>query len=253
MSRYFQASTANPTGHRPWNFAMQQKPGLGRLRGRSGLGRMGVNLLSLLPASAQQQATAIIQYLRQAQADINATNQALIQGTAQGIDMSDLAAQNNSAQQQLNTLQSEFTDGYRAMTGSVPPGLSGLGQVDPASWATIAGAAAALAILAAAAYALIQYTSSLRANAQARITSSQTAAAATQQAIALQNQAVTACAAGDASCATLTALAQQASGNIQPAAQPGATNWTTWVQNNAVIIGLVFAGVILVPKILRKI
>jgi hypothetical protein len=32
---YFHMSTANPTGHRPWNFALQ---GLGRLRGR---GRMG--------------------------------------------------------------------------------------------------------------------------------------------------------------------------------------------------------------------
>jgi hypothetical protein len=270
---YFHLSTANPTGFRPWNFATQTSGQRlsGTLRGARGLGRLGINILAALPASAQQQVQNIIQYLQQAQADINATNSLIQQGTAAGIDMSDIATQNMANQNQLNTLTDEFTTGYRAMTGTVPPGLSGglgrlrglrgLGQVDPVSWTTVAGAVAAIGILAAAAYALIQYTSSLKANAQAKLTQQQTVQAAQQQAANLQNQAAAACSSGNAACQQLTDLANQAASNLQTV-NTGSSTGSWWndpsqavipgIQNWLLVAGGAVVGVMLLPKLIGR-
>lgn len=226
MRGYFQASTATPTGFRPWNFGMQ---GLGRaqrphaMRRMHGLGRLGVNMLAALPSSAQAQVTSIIQYLQQAQANINSINQLILQGNAAGIDMSAIAAQNQSDQNNVTNVTQEFTDGYRAMTGTVPPGLSGLGQVDPVSWTTIAGAAAALAIIFSLAYSYYQSTSANLTNAQANLARANTSSAAGSQQVSLQNQAAAAYASGDTATGdALTALAAQA-GVTATATATGAT------------------------------
>jgi hypothetical protein len=280
---YFNASTANPTGFRPWNFALQTSgQRLGYLRGgqSSGLGRLGLNILTSLPASVQQQVQSIIQYLQQAQADINATNLLLQQANAAGRNATNdpdiqAIAQNNLANQnQLSTLTDEFTTGYRAMTGTVPPGLSGLGrfgrfrglrglgQVDPASWLTVAGAIAAIAALLAAAYALVQQTTANKINAQAKVTQSQTAQAAQQQATQLQNQAAAACAAGDPSCASLTTLSQQASNNVQAtsAAQGSQASWwndpgqalVPGIANWMLVAGVSVVGALAIPRLIGR-
>jgi len=268
---YFDMSTANPTGVRPWNFALQTSgQRLSYLRGFSGLGRigrLGLNILTSLPAAAQQQVQAIIQYLQQAQADIAATNLLIQQGNAAGIDMKDIATQNMANQNQLNTLTEEFTTGYRAMTGTVPPGLSGLGrfgrfgQVDPVSWTTIAGAAAAIGILAAAAYALIQYTSSLKLTAQAKLTQQQTVQTSQQQVADLQNQAAAACAAGSTSCQQLTDLANQATSNLQTvnSGSPSGSWWSDPSQsivpglaNWMLVTGGAVLAAVVVPRLLGK-
>lgn len=57
MNAYFRASTANPTGQRPWNFAMQG--GLGHLRGSRRMGRLGrLGDSSFLPSGSQLSYTA---------------------------------------------------------------------------------------------------------------------------------------------------------------------------------------------------
>jgi len=257
MRGYFQATTASPTGFRPWNFGMQ---GLGRVSHierkyvsarMQGLGRLGVNLLAALPSTAQSQVTGIIQYLQQAQTDINATNQTILQGNAAGVDMTDIAAANQANQAQLSTLTDEFTTGYRAMTGTVPPGLSGfgrlgrlrgLGQVDPVSWTTIAGAAAAIAILFSLCYSLSQQTSANNATAQARLTQQTTSASAAAQQQALLSQAATQYAAGNTAAGDqLTALAQQAGTTaVGTAAAAGSAVTASWFTdpNQALIPGL---------------
>jgi hypothetical protein len=241
LRAYYPMSTATPTGFRPWNFGMQGLGRVPRARRMAGMGRLGVNLLAMLPASAQAQVNQIIQYLQQAQSDINATNQAILQGNAAGIDMSDIVAQNQANQTQLSTLIDEFTIGYRTMTGTTPPGLSGLGQVDPASWVTIAGAVAALAILAAAAYALIQQTSANSTNAQARLTQQTTAASAAAQQNTLLNQAAAQYAAGNTSAGdTLTALAQQAGATAVGTSAAASASTGSWFTdpNQALISGI---------------
>lgn len=242
MNAYFPMSTGNPTGQRPWNFAMQGNPaGLGRLsRGRRlGLGRMGINLITSLPTAAQSQVSQIIQYLQQCQSDIDATNQLITQGTAAGVDMSDIAAQNNANQQQLLTYQSEFSDGYRALTGTVPPGLSGLGQVDPVSWTTITGAVVGIAALAALLYALNQQTSANKINAQARYTNAQASLVNAQTAAAACADDPT-----SAACQQAMVLAGQNPG--------GTTDWTTWAQNNWVLIAGFGALIFLGPSLIKK-
>lgn len=243
MNAYFPMSTGNPTGQRPWNFAMQGNPaGLGRLsRGRRlGLGRMGINLITSLPTAAQSQVSQIIQQLQQGQSDINATNQLIAQGTAAGVDMSDVAQQNNSNQQQLLTYQSEFSDGYRALTGTVPPGLSGLGQVDPASWTTIAGAVAAVAILASLTYALIQYTGANKAAAQAKLANAQAGLVNAQTA-------------SDACSIDPTSSACQSALLVAGTDPNAATDWSTWVQNNWLLVAGFGALIFLGPSIIKKI
>jgi hypothetical protein len=264
VNAYFQMSTANPTGQRPWNFVMNGTR-LGQMHGRGvgharlgRFGRLGLNILSALPASAQTQVTNIIQYLKQAQADINATNQLILQGNAAGIDMRDIATQNNANQQQLATLSDEFTTGYRAMTGTVPPGLSGLGQVDPVSWTTIAGAAAALAILAGLTYSLIQYTSANRIAAQTKLTTAQTQQSSVNQQNALLNQAAAAYAAGDtAQGDLLNSLASQAGASAAGASPTGAggnpTDWNAWLQQNAFTLGLVAVAIFVGPTLIKKV
>jgi hypothetical protein len=250
MSRYFQASTANPTGHRPWNFSMQQKPGLGRLRGL-GDDEAPASDVSAAQSKANQlaaQLTAINQNI--------VAQQNLIQQLANaGVDVSMEGAAILQARNTFESAVAQFTLAYRALFGTTPPGLSGMGRVGrlgiPA--ATIAWILGVLAIVAAAIYEINKILNNNAASIAVKQTQATTAAAATQQAIAIQNQASAACAAGDVSCASLTALAQQASGNIQPAPPGVSTDWTTWLQNNALMIGLVFAGVIIVPKILKKI
>lgn len=235
MRGYFQHSTATPTGFRPWQFGMQ---GLGHharsmpVRRMANLGRfgcLGVNLLAALPASAQQQVSQIISGLQQWQANINSTNQAILQGNAAGIDMSDIAAQNLASQNQLTTITGEFTDGYRAMTGTVPPGLSGFGQVDPVSWTTIAGAIAAIAIIAGIVAAGIVAAAGYFENAKARLTQQQTSASAGTTQQSLLNQAAAQYAMGNTAAGDqLTALAQQAGLTAASAGgSPSSGNWFT--------------------------
>jgi hypothetical protein len=246
-------STANPTGHRPWNFAMQ---GLGNLRGARGMGRMGDEASAADVSSAQAQANSIAAQLAQINQSIVAQQNAVAQLSFAGIDVSAEGAALLTARNTYENAVGQFTTAYRALFGTVPPGLSGLSRIGrmgiPA--ATIAWIIVVLGTVAAAVYEINKILNNNAASIAVKQTVANTQASATQQAITMQNNAAAACAAGDASCASLTALAQQAGANIQPvgsAAQP--TDWSSWLQSNALMIGLVFGGIIIIPKILKKI
>jgi hypothetical protein len=156
--------------------------------------------------------------------------------------MSDIAQINSANQQQLTTLISEFTAGYQAFTGMVPPGLSGLrglGQVDPVSWTTIAGAIVAIGVIAAASYALIQQTSANYATAQARLTAAQSSSTLLQQAAAAYSSGDTAT--GD----SLTAAAAAGSSSGFDINSFLTNNWA-WLAGGALVL---FLGPSLIKKL----
>jgi len=249
MSRYFQASTATPTGWRPWNFAMQ---GLGSLRGGRRMGRLGEDATASDVGAAQAQANSIAAQLAQVNQDLVASQNAVMQLSLSGVDMSSEGQLLLQARNKYESAVSQFTTAYRALFGTVPPGLSGMGRLGiPA--ATIAWIVGVLAAVAVAVYEINKILNTIQQSIAVKQTQANTQGAATSQAIAMQNQAAAACASGDPSCASLTALAQQAGANIIPAGGSAPTDWSSWLQQNALMIGLVFGGIIIIPKILKKI
>jgi hypothetical protein len=234
MSQYFHASTATPTGWRPWNFAMQ---GLGSLRGARRMGRLGEDAAAGDVGAAQAQANSIAAQLAQVNRDLVASQNAVMQLSLSGVDMSSEGQLLLQARNKYESAVSQFTTAYRALFGTVPPGLSGMGRLGiPA--ATIAWIVVVLASVAAAIYEINKLLNTIQQSIAVKQTQANT-----------QAVAVSACASGDAaSCASLTALQQAAAGAPQPP-----TDWTSWLQNNALMIGLVFGGIIIIPKILRKI
>jgi hypothetical protein len=269
MSHYFQMSTATPTGFRPWNFAIQdgtnlghmhRRRPLGRLRGLGRMGRVGALNFSRLgrlrgmgvtiPGAQALQSTAdsYAAQLAQMQQALTASLQQAAAAQQAGVDMSSELATINSQQADLNGTIDSFNTAYRATYGTVAPGLG-------VPWLAVSIlTAAALAVLAE--WIAAWWSTQNQVNTAIQ-TKANTAAAAQSSANAITAQAAAACSAGLPSCDSLTALAQQSNANIQASLNPGLpglpTDWTTWIQNNAVTIGLVFAGIIIVPKILKKI
>jgi hypothetical protein len=263
MSHYFKMSTANPTGVRPWEFATQGglgHPRMRQMRRLRGLGRVGALNFSRLgrlrgmgvtiPGAQALQATAdsYASQLSQMQQALTASLQQASSAQMSGVDMSAELGIINSQQADLNGTIESFNTAYRATYGTVAPGLG-------APWVLI-GILTGAALLVLAEWIAAWWSTQNQVNAAIQ-TKANTAAAAQASASNITQQAAVACASGDPSCAELTALAQQANGNVQAGLNPGLpglpTDWTTWIQNNAVTIGLVFAGIIIVPKLLKKI
>jgi hypothetical protein len=204
--------------------------------------------------AAQAQANKIASDLATVNNNLVAAQNAIATLSFSGVDVSSEGALLLQARNKYESAVSQFTTAYRALFGTVPPGLSGMGRLGiPA--ATIAWIVVVLASVAAAVYEINKILNTIQQSIAVKQTQANTQGIATSQAIAMQNSAAAACAAGDPACASLTALAQQASGNIAvPAGTPGApTDWSSWFQNNALMIGLVFGGIIIIPKILKKI
>jgi hypothetical protein len=186
---------------------MMRRPGRGA--GLRGMGSLGI--VAPFASSFQPQITQISQQLQQTEAQIQANNQLIVQGNQAGLDMSAAAAQNLQAENDNETAINNFTLVYRALFGTVPPGLSGgLGQFDAVSLATAAGVAAALAELAVMAYSYYQESVAANTTAQAALENANTTATAGSNSTALANQAAAAYAAGNQSLGDqLSALASQ--------------------------------------------
>ena len=140
MSRYFQSSTATPTGWRPWNFSMQDpvRPGLGQLSGRR-IGRLGQEAAASDISAAQAQANQIASQLAQVNQDLVASQNAVMQLSFSGVDMSTEGALLLQARNKYETAVQQFTTAYRALFGTVPPGLSGMGRLGIPAARALAG------------------------------------------------------------------------------------------------------------------
>ncbi len=201
-----------------------------------------------LGTQMQGQVNQVAQQLAAAQQGIDQTNQILIQATQAGVNVAAEAQQNNQAQQQLQTAVSDYTLLYRTLFGAVPPGLSGLGQFDPATLTTIGGVAAALAVIAGILYTVNNLWGAAQTSAQAKLAQAQAQLQAQQnitggqtQYVALTSQANAARAAGDS--ATYNSLMAQANALLAsgtaagvaatppPPSSPGIGAWlsTNWM------------------------
>lgn len=203
----------------PMGVTPQQFYRRSRRVGMRGLGAMG----TVIPfaGSVQPQINQIAQQLQQTAAQIQANNQLLIQGVQAGLDMKEAGAQNMQAQNTNEQAISEFTSIYRAVYGSVPPGLSGMGQFDPATLATYAGVAAALTIVAGLAYTAYTFAQAANTKAQAALTQAQTGQTAETNSTSLAQQAAAAYAAGNQALGDqLSTLAAQQAGVAQSSVAP---------------------------------
>jgi len=108
--------------------------------------------------------------LAQSQAAIDANNQMILQleQSEPGIDLSAEGAQQVQAQNQQTDAVNKFTLVYRAVFGTVPPGLSGLGQFDPISLGTIVGVVAALGIVAGLIAAVFKIANTVQQSLQVK-------------------------------------------------------------------------------------
>ena len=217
-----------------------------RRTGMRGLGALGI--VMPFAGSVQPQVNQLSQQLQQTEAQIQANNQLIIQGNQAGLDMSAAAAQNLQAENTNEQAISEFTTIYRAVYGTVPPGLSGMGQFDPASLGTIAGVTAALTIVAGLAYTAYEFSQAANTAANSQMEKANTAATAGTNSNSIAQQAAAAYAAGNQALGDqLSALAAQQAGIAQagvtpPAPQPSALdfiqqNWP-WLLGGAAGIWL---------------
>ena len=211
---------------------------------RSRANLRGLAFLGMVAPFADQvkpQLDAIAAQLQQAQAAIDANNQTILQlqQSQPGIDLSAEGAQQNQAQQQLQTQSDEFTTVYRAVFGTVPPGFSGLGQFGPLL--TIGAVVSALAIISAGIYAVIKITNTVSQSLQVKQTQANSYSYAQQQLSAAQQSGDAAAAAQWA--AVLAQTAGAGGGGSSP-------SFTDWLKSNAgwVVaagVGLLFAREVL--------
>ena len=202
---------------------------------RSRANLRGLAALGLVMPFADQvkpQLDSISSQLQQAQAAIDANNQTILQleQSQPGIDLSAEGAQQVQAQNQQNDAVNKFTLVYRAVYGTVPPGLSGLGQFDPVSLGTIVGIVAALGIVAGIIAAVFKIANTVQQSLQVKQTQANNFGFAQQQLAAAQ-------ASGDtAAAAQWAAIVQQQA----PMQAPGG-GFLGWIQQN---VGWVVAGVV---------
>ena len=246
-----------PAGVTPRQFFRSGRLGLGSMRrpvrrtGMRGLGALGI--VMPFAGSFQTQITQLSQQLQQTEAQIQANNQLIMQGNQAGLDMSAAAAQNLQAENDNESAISEFTTIYRALFGTVPPGLSGMGQFDPASLTTAAGVAAAIAIVAAAAYTAYEESQAANTAANAQMENANTAATAGNNSSSLASQAAAAYAAGNQPLGDqLSALASQqasiAQAGVAPPPPPQPSALTFIEQNWPWLLGGA-AGIWLLTKL----
>ena len=213
---------------------------------RSRANLRGLAALGMVMPFADQvkpQMDSIAAQLQQAQASIDANNQTILQlrQDQPGIDLSAEGAQQMQAQNQLNTARDEFTTVYRAVFGTVPPGMSGLGQFDPGSLLTIAGVVAALGVISGVIYAVIKYENNVSKSLALKQTQTNDYSYAQQQLSDAQQR-------GDAAAAAQWAavLAQTAGAG----GGSGQQSFVDWLKSNVGWIAAGVAGVILVREVL---
>jgi Na+-transporting methylmalonyl-CoA/oxaloacetate decarboxylase gamma subunit len=207
-----------------------------------GMGALGMTMP--FAGSLQPQVNQISQQMAQAQAQIDANNQNIVTLNQQGVDVSAEAAQNLQAQNQLSTAVDDFTTFYRAVYGTVPPGLSGMGQFDPASLSTIAGAAVALSVIAGLVAAVWQICQTVQASIAVKMQNAQTAGQAANNVAYAQQQLAAAQAAGDSAAEAQWQAALSDAYSAQQGAnaanQPPPPSWISqnwiWVAGGAAVL-----------------
>lgn len=152
----------------------------------------------------------------------------------------------SSSRSKYETLAQQFITYYRALTGSVPAGLTGLGIIPIVVW--VAGAAVFLITATAALYAIHTWAASVNVRTiqatTAQASTSSTAATNASLTAALQKAQAT----GD----TVTAQAI-ANTLAKTAAAPAVTDPTIqWIENNAVYIGIGIAALLFIQPIAKK-
>lgn len=211
---------------------------------RSRANLRGLAALGMVMPFADQvkpQLDQIAAQLQQAQAGIDANGQTILQlrQDQPGIDLSAEGAQLNQAQQQLNKQRDDFSLVYRAIFGTVPPGLSGLGQFDPTSLLTIAGVVAALAVISAGIYAVIKINNTVSQGLAVKQTQANAYSNAQAQLAAAQERGDTAAAAQWAA-----VLAQTAG------AGGGSQSFGDWLKSNLGWVAAGVAGVVIVRELI---
>jgi hypothetical protein len=181
--------------------------------------------------------------LQAAQSSIDSNNQAILalEQSQPGIDLRAEGQQQVQAQNQLNTYRDDFTLVYRAVFGTVPPGMSGLGQFDPTSLLTIAGVVAALGVISAGIYAVIKITNTVSQSLQVKQTQANSYSYAQQQLSDAQQR-------GDAA-----AAAQWAAVLAQTSAAGGGTSsqsFGDFLKSNLGWVAAGVAGIFLVRELL---
>lgn len=235
---YIPSSTANPTGFRPWNYKLSglgcsehlalgcnsdpncqcASKGLGRVRrGRhlNGLGDATPDVGTL-----QAQANSYAAQLAQMNQDMVNLQNTIVSLSQQGIDMSSEGAQLLQQRNDYENIVAQFTTVYRALFGTTPPGLSALG-IDPV---TLAGIAAALAVIAGLIAVWWQHENALNAAAQAKLQNAQNISAAI--------------AAGDTQTAAILASQTNAP-----------TDFVSWFSQNWMYVAMAIGGVIVLQKL----
>jgi hypothetical protein len=212
---------------------------------RSRANLRGLAALGMVMPFADQvkpQLDQIAAQLQQAQAAIDANNQTILQlqQDQPGIDLSAEGAQQMQAQNNLNTWRDDFTIVYRAVFGTVPPGMSGLGQFDPASLLTIAGVVAALGVISAGIYAVIKLSNNIAQDLQVKQTQANSYASAQQQ---LADAQARGDAAGAAQWAAVLAQTANAGGG-------GGQSMGDWLKSNIGWVVAAGAGLLLAREVL---
>jgi len=238
---YTRQSTDNPTGFRPWGYKLSglgcqqqgmgcncaKQPGLGRPRTtmmpirRHRFSGLGTTATTPDVGTLQTQANNLAQQLVAMNADMMTVQTQIQALNAQGVDTAAEAALLLQQRNDFESIVSQFTTAYRALFGTTPPGLSALG-IDPL---TLAGIAAALAVVAGLIAVWWQHENALNASAQAKLQQQQNIAAAL--------------AVGD----------QQTASILASQTNPGPTDFPTWLANNWMYIALAVGGVIVLQKI----
>jgi hypothetical protein len=206
----------------------------------------GLAALGMVMPFADQvkpQMDQIASQLQAAQASIDSNNQAILalEQSQPGIDLTAEGQQQVQAQNQLNTYRDDFTTVYRAVFGTVPPGMSGLGQFDPSSLLTIAGVVAALGVISAGIYAVIKITNTVSQSLQVKQTQANSYAYAQQQLSDAQQR-------GDATAAAQwAAVLQQTAG---AGGGPSSQSFGDFLKSNLGWVAAGVAGVFLVRELL---
>jgi hypothetical protein len=213
---------------------------------RSRANLRGLALLGFVAPFADQvkpQLDQIAAQLQQAQASIDANNQTILQlqQSQPGIDLSAEGAQQMQAQNNLETWRHDFQVVYQAIYGTVPPGMSGLGQFDPTSLLTIAGVVAALGVISAGIYAVIKITNTVSQSLQVKQTQANSYSYAQQQLADAQQRGDAAAAAQWAAVLSQTATAGGGGGS---------QSIGDWLKSNAGWVVAAGVGLLLAREVL---
>lgn len=161
-----------------------------------------------------------------------------------------------TARKQQNNLAQQFTTVYRAVTGSVPPGIQGmrglgaargLGAIAVPAWAVVT----VISLLSASAL-LWEYIQALQTRASAALLAEQNRATLLAQATQKDQQAAAAQAAGNVNEARRLADEAQQLRNQAGAPTGGQQDFNQWFQDNWQWLAVVALGIVIVPPLLER-